>query len=52
MLEDELLQNKAVYIVVNKQKALPKAVKKIVTANYKLTERLMLRALAYIRKNK
>lgn len=50
MLEDELLQNKAAYIVVNKQKALPKTVKKIVTANYKIDRKIDVKGFSLYRK--
>ncbi|SUN49455.1 membrane protein [Streptococcus equi subsp. equi] len=50
MLEDELLQNKASYIVVNKQKALPKAVKKIVTANYKIDRKIDVKGFSLYQK--
>ena len=39
-LEDELLENKSVYIVVNENQKVPKAIRKVLATNYKVDRKI------------
>ncbi|MGT2935580.1 DUF2079 domain-containing protein [Streptococcus castoreus] len=49
-LEDELLENKAIYIVVNKKKKLSKIIQKVLSASYKVDKKIDVKGFVLYRK--
>ncbi|HER4291388.1 TPA: DUF2079 domain-containing protein, partial [Streptococcus pyogenes] len=50
ILEDELLENKAAYIVVNRYKNLPKIIQKVLSTNYKVDKQITTKSFIVYQK--